>query len=222
MLDDPECVGDLLALGLAMAHFVDFECDGDEPGKLGIMARRALPVPPYGRLRYNLEKVIKADIRRYDHTKDKEAGSHWYVSCGAPMKRRQGPCGINATDRRLLVDHDTGREQYIGACSRPDHKHWMQSTFDRNRKGEDRPAPPLPAANTGGVLARHLPEIGWADIYLHYDPHWSPPPEDSPWKPPTLSLHLGDDVGPPRPVARPKLAVLAGGGEGINIDGGNA
>lgn len=222
MLEDPACVGDLLALGVSMAYFVDIECSGkgNFKGGLAQLAHRALPLPRH--LSYQLERVIKADIRRYDHEADKSSGSVWSVTCGAPMIRRQGPCGVSASDRRLLVDHDTGRKQYIGACNRPPHRHWMETVYDRNRQGEDRPVPPKPAANAGGVLERHLPEVDWDPIYLHYDPRWERPPEDSPWKPPTLTLHLGDDAGPPRPVDRPKLAVLTGGGEVINIDGGTA
>lgn len=222
MLEDPECVGDLFALGVSMAFFVDFEADRTQrsKGSLSALARRALPLPRH--LGYQLERVIKADIRRYDHEADKASGSVWSVTCGAPMIRRPGPCGVSASDRRLLVDHDTGRQQYIGACGRPPHKHWMETVYARNSKGEDRPAPPMPAANTGGVLARHLPEIGWESIYLNYDPYWERPPEESPWKPPTLALHMGEDAGPPRPVVRPKLAVVTGGGEGIRIDGGTA
>jgi hypothetical protein len=217
MLDDPECHGELLALGVSLAFFVDFEMiPGKTTGKWGKLARRALDQDRY--MWHHLRRLMERDIRRYDHTADSSAGSHWSVICGAPMIRRQGPCGTSATDRRLLVDHDTGRQQYIGACSRKEHKQWMETTYDRNRRGEERATPPRPAANTGGVLARHLPEVNWDAIYLYYDPRWTPPPEESPWQRPTLSLHLGD-AEPGGTDDRPQLAVVVGAGEGIAIDG---
>lgn len=220
MIDDPECVGDLLVLGMSLAWFIDFEA-GTPPfkGDLNAIARRVLDDARGSAIRWRLKKVICDDIRRYDHTKDSSAGSHWSVICGAPMIRRQGPCGASATDRELLVDHDTGRRQYIGACSRPEHKQWMKTVYDRNRRDEDRPTPPRPAANAGGVLARHLPEINWDGIYKRYDENWSPPPEDSPWRRPLLSLHIGDGDEDDILGERPRLAVLTGAGEGINLDG---
>lgn len=214
MLDDPECHGELLALAVSLAYFVDFEMIPRGNKKL---ARRALEQDRF--MWHHLRKLMQSDIRRYDHTKDSSAGSSWSVICGAPMIRRQGPCGVSASDRRLLVDHDTGRKQYIGACSRKEHKQWMESTYDRNRRGEERVAPPRPMANTGGVLERHLPEVNWDAIYLFYDPSWTLPPEESPWRRPTLSLHLGDADPATSDDARPQLAIITGDGEGIAIDG---
>lgn len=224
MLDDPQCTGDLLALGTALAYFTDFEM-GQGRGSLLRIARRAFPNTAH--LRHHMNGILRGDIRRYDPDADPENRSYWDISCGAPMIRKTGPCGVHATTRYLLVDYDSGRERWTGACSRKEHKRWLETVFARNRPARGAedcpPPPPVPAANTGGVLARHIPEINWTKIYQLYKADWSPPPEDRPWMPPTFSLHLGDvedDAGDDGDaVPPPVLAVVTGDAEGIRIDG---
>lgn len=221
MFDDPACVGDLLLAGVALAWMVDI----NRPERLNIKAFRLAARPVFPPNRYGrgpldtLLTVLRADIRRYsiEHDPDSRLKGYWDIPCGAPMIKRSGPCGQHATDREEVADHDTGRRRYIGACSRPEHKKWLREVIKRNQA--DGNEAPVPAANAGGVLARHLPEIDWYVLYRYLDSKWGPPPEESPWRPPTLSLHLGDAEPTVADSDRPALAVVTGAGERINIDG---
>lgn len=222
MLDDPDCTGDLLVAGLSLAWYVDFtvtESTRMRGADLRAVASRAFPPARAGMgSRDTMYDVLRKDIRRYSVYADPDSRAtyaYWSLTCGAPMIRRDGLCGQHATQRELVTDHDTGRRSYSGACGRPEHRQWLAGVVARNRAD----APPRPAANVGGVLERHLPEIGWREVYLYLDPKWTPPPEESPWRPPTLSLHFGD-AEPNAPGSdRPALAVVTGAGERINIDG---
>jgi hypothetical protein len=76
--------------------------------------------------------------------------------CRAPMTRRSGPCGRPRTCFGYLTDWATGEKTWLAACTR--HDDWSQEQRAANEAA--RPAhPPLPAANHGGVLARHFPEL---------------------------------------------------------------
>lgn len=229
MIEDPECTDELFALGVALARWIDFETVPGQPvkGKMLKIARGAISPSRIGKLGYAVEKIIREDIRRYDAQKDPLNTKHfWSIPCGAPMIRRSGTCGQHSTDRQLLVDHDTGRRQWHGACSRREHKQWLDKLWQQNRRYQrpdaaDQLKPPDPAANAGGVLARHLPEIDWPALYLLVDPRWTPPPEETPWRPPTLSLLVSDSDLPPESddaPSRPALAVLPGTGEGIRLE----
>lgn len=226
MLDDPACVDDLLLVGLGLTCLIDF----DRPPRLmakhfRAVAGQVFPANTYGRGAYaQLLQVLKADIRRYDADEDPDSGAarYWSIACSAPMIRRAGTCGQHATVRVDVADHDTGRRKFIGACSRPEHRTWLKKVAHRNDLAGT--PPPTPAANTGGVLARHFPEVAWQKLWSWLDPKWTPPPEDAPWRRPTLSLYLGDadrptgDVDPTPEPSRPTLAVVPGAGEGIRID----
>lgn len=185
MLDDPECTGELLSLGIALLDFVVLRMRDEK--NFGYYAQRA-----WGdKSRWRIQSVIKADIRRYDALKDADARDP-ARRCGAPMQRRSGPCGQSATRRSLLTDADTGRKQWIAACRR--HVDWFDTRIRSNRQHCEVETITIPAANTGGVLARHLPEIGWDEIYRKYEPSWTPPPEgaDEPTgSKPKLTLILG-------------------------------
>ena len=187
MLDDPECGGDLLALGVALLDFAVLRIDRDERS-WKFYAKRAWGTGSDWRIR----DVLRKDIRRYDALKDAE-GRDPARRCGAPMVRRQGPCGQSAGLRTLLTDPDAGRKQWIAACSR--HRDWFEARVRSNRLAvEQTEAVTRPPANAGGVLARHIPEIAWEDTWRKLDPKWTPPPEAEPEEvplKPRLRLVLG-------------------------------
>jgi hypothetical protein len=231
MLADPDCVGELLLVGFGMARSVDL---GDPPfGDNGYMPLKPIAHAIYGdrRLPGNLlgtvhlsdrgdhrpsrriRDVFFADRRRY--SPDVDGDRHWgEVTCGRPMVRRDGLCGRSAsTNARRLTDPLTGQRRWVGACSQPACKQWFTDLLDRNRAELAAHPAPVPAANTGGVLERHLPEIDWWKVWRAVDPQWVPPPEGRRFERPTLTLVVDDEPGELVPVvsARPSLRVLEGG-----------
>ncbi|MEU8334836.1 hypothetical protein [Micromonospora tulbaghiae] len=234
MLADPECVGELLLVGIGMARCVDLS---DPPwGDNGAMpmktlaetlyGRRWLPTSfvgvgslsttadsnPYRRIR----SLFYADRRRYSATADGDRA--WAdVTCGRPMVRRDGLCGRSASSNaRRLTDPATGQRRWVGCCSQPACKQWFTDLLARNAAELAANPVPEPAANTGGVLERHLPEIDWWAVWRRVDPQWSPPPEGRRFERPTLRLLVTDDdlaeAGvEPEPRVRPALVALEGG-----------
>ncbi len=72
-----------------------------------------------------------------------------------------------------------------------------------------RKARPTPAANSGGVLARHFPTVDWNIIYRWVSPGWKPtgpPPERS--DVPHLTLVTGDGETGDEIRIRPALVVV--------------
>lgn len=173
MLDDPECTGDLFSLGVALLDFAVLHINRDErtwqhyADKVwGLRSRNYVP------------GVLRGDIRRYDAIKDAEQRDP-ARRCGAPMIRRQGPCGQSASRRAMLTDTMTGRKQWIAGCKR--HEEWFNAQVRANRAAVDEIAEAVrPPANTGGVLERHIPEIDWEAVWLKIDPTWTRPPETEP------------------------------------------
>jgi len=163
---------------------------------------------PYRRIR----DVFRADRRRYSPEADGDRT--WAdVTCGRPMVRREGLCGRPAsTNARRLTDPLDGQRRWVGACSQPACKRWFADLLDRNGAELAAHPAPVPPANTGGVLERHLPEIDWWKVWRAVDPGWTPPPEGRRFERPTLTL-LVDDAAEVKPVvsARPSLRVLEGG-----------
>jgi hypothetical protein len=186
MLDDPNLGGDLLLVGLAFARFLDF--GGIPPGqRLSTNHVADCVWPALSHRAWKVKRVLADDARCYQPPlRYKEDGRR----CGAPMIRRDGPCGRTATWSKLLTDWTTGEKSWLMACSR--HVQWYDEIARANR--ESKPdVVPLPAANHGGVLARHIPEFGWPKIWAWAtDGRWVEHPEVEPWRPPTLTLHLGD------------------------------
>lgn len=187
MLDDPECVGDLFSLGVALLDYAVLRIDRDEK------AWRHYAEKAWGSgSDYRIRGVLSDDIRRYDAMKDADANSPMR-KCGAPMIRRQGACGQSASQRTMLTDPDTGRRQWIAACRR--HEDWFTARVRDNRLAVDEvEAVTRPAANAGGVLARHIPELAWEETWTKLDPKWTAPPEAEPEEvqlKPRLTLVLG-------------------------------
>lgn len=190
MLADPECVGDLFALGVALLDFAVLRIDRDERSwsHYGTKAWGSAP-------RYQVRDVLLKDIRRYDAIKDAEERGP-ARRCGAPMIRRQGPCGQSASRRAMLTDTLTGRQQWIAGCKR--HEEWFNAQVRANRAKVGEIAEAVrPPANAGGVLARHIPEIDWEAAWTKLDPSWTRPPEAEPEVVevyPKLRLVLGGDA----------------------------
>ena len=226
MLADPECVGELLLVGIGMARSLDL---GEPPltssGSLPIVAiakqvyghnwlPSSLLYPnaqtkradsnPYKRIR----DVFRHDRRRYRPEDD----TRWHmVTCGRPMVRRDGLCDKDASHKQRVIDPVTGFRQWVGACSNRTCRDWLADLVARNaRELADNP-PPIPAANTGGVLERHLPEVDWWAVWRSVDPTWTPPPEGRPFERPALRLVTFDPdetYSDDEPVVTARLALV--------------
>lgn len=228
MMADQECVGELLLAGIAMARAVDLDDPPFVEGcTLGVFADIV-----YGRYVYETKTtfhgetvvhrrwpgrdqfraVIRKDIRRYQPAEGR--GFH-STSCGRPMVRREGLCGANASSNHTsrLTDPATGFQSWVGACTNRPCRDWFAALVARNAAQLAATPAPIPAANTGGVLDRHLPEIDWYAIWRHLDERWTPPPEAQAWTPPKLTLVVDDDreVAEPAVGGRPTLTVIEGG-----------
>ncbi|MGA3524188.1 hypothetical protein [Melissospora conviva] len=232
MLADPECVGELLLIGVALARHIDFNdppatVEGSAPIKViaeQVYGRKSVPDMLIGvgtlhdrgdsRPLRRLLDVFRLDRRRYVPEDTDRWGS---VTCGRPMVRREGVCGRPASPShiRQVTDPVSGGRQWLGACSQRACREWLADVCARN--GAEGEVAPRPAANAGGVLERHLPEVDWWAVWERLDPLWSPPPEGRPFERPRLRLLSGvaEAGGVPVsvPVAgvRPSLTVLAGG-----------
>lgn len=172
MLADPECTDDLFSLGVALLDFAVLRHRDNKSWQhyTNQVWDRAGD--------YRIHGVLRSDIRRYDAIKDTEERDV-ARRCGAPMIRRQGPCGQSASRRAMLTDTLTGRKQWIAGCTR--HEDWFNARVRENRAEVDEIAEAVrPPANAGGVLARHIPEIDWESVWVKLDPSWTPPPEQEP------------------------------------------
>ena len=106
------------------------------------------------------------------------------------MLRRPGTCGRARSCYGYLTDWATGEQNWIAACTR--HRDWWNAQRAENEAA--RPArPPVPAANHGGVLARHFPELPWPQVWTWATGGtWFEHPEERPWPRPSLTLYVGD------------------------------
>lgn len=172
MLDDPECTEDLFGLGVALLDFAVLRIDDER-------SWRHYAEKAWGQVSgYRINGVLRSDIRRYDAVADATERDP-ARRCGAPMVRRKGPCGQSASRRALLTDSLTGRKQWLAGCKR--HEEWFNAQVRADRQAvEESPEVVRPAANVGGVLARHVPEIDWHALWVKLDPEWTPPPEAEP------------------------------------------
>lgn len=170
MVADPECFGDLLLVGVALArHFII------GPGGASTITAVCAGVFPPGRYRdARARSAVREDIRRYQ-----PPNQNW-IACAAPMVRRDGACGRHSTQTALLTNPETGERDWFGACNRQDHQTWWRKAIRENKAYLDANPAPTPAANTGGVLARHFPEVDWEGLWKALDPRWTPPPEREP------------------------------------------
>lgn len=226
MLADPECVGELLLVGIAIARSVDLN---DPPLGEGVsLATFADRI--YGptkrvytsifngeettHTRYpgrdQLNEVIREDIRRYQPN---EGPGFHFVHCGRPMIRRDGTCDRNASANytKRFTDPVTGHQSWVGACTQKPCVAWFQDLRARNAAELKTNPAPTPAANVGGVLDRHLPEIDWYTIWRHLDERWTPPPEAQPWTRPKFTLIVDSEPEEAPVTTKPSLTVIEGG-----------
>lgn len=226
MLADPDLVGELLLVGIAFARSIDL----DEPSCAdGTLPTGDIAEAIYGRAwhpptiahfgwahiprvtdsgRKRLHDVLHSDIRRYRPT---DVWSR--VTCGRPMIQRDGLCDRAASHTEQLTDPATGERNWVGACSNRACRAWLTAVRDANRQRLAEYPPPIPPANAGGVLARHLDEIDWLALWGNLDSAWSPPPEVEALPGRRLRLIVSDEdaVEPADGMGRPALMVLPGG-----------
>lgn len=150
MVHDPDCCGDLLLLGIAMARAVD------------------LGNPP---IVHNTLRIDTIATQIYDAGVNPDAGGY-------------------RVDRRIY---------------RAQNALWA----DRPRAG----ASPH-AANAGGVLERHLPEINWWRHWRLLDPTWMPPPGLPPNRRGQIRILMNPDM--PDPEGRIPVDLLLPGREARN------
>jgi hypothetical protein len=208
MIADPECRGDLLLVGFALAHEL-FHHPKVGSGHTWREIAEPLLEPRY--YTDTVKHILRKDIRRYDMHEDpvNKAMRH-EVPCAAPMQRRAGLCGKRSKITGGQIQFDTGEIHLVGACSRADHQQWYQQQWRVYREEIAQRITPRPFANTGGVLARHFPHIDWENVYVQIDPNWSANPERDPADVPEpesrFQLILGEDEG--GDGKRPTLQVL--------------
>lgn len=215
MLTDPDLGGDLLLIGLYMARRVHLgkRVVGEATAEQMVEAIFGQAEHVRGGRADRYRRAMRDDIRCYDYRQDptnNPGRRHYRDPCAAPMIRRCGPCGKPSNTWRLLTDPETGRRIGFGACSR--HAEWEREQVAANRAaleavGEHLPVPP---ANTGGVLRRHLPDFDWPAYWAKIEPTWKEPPEETPVAKPRLLLVITDDFEPDdAPVpARPALSLV--------------
>ncbi|MGP4027131.1 hypothetical protein [Actinomadura sp. 3N407] len=128
-----------------------------------------------------LQKMIKLDRPRYEqptrhaHHTTCDALTSRKARCGRPMGS-----GLTFDE----PDQQTGEKYPRTFCHK--HRHVGDALYAEIQR---RPTPPKPAANRGGILARHI-DTDWPRLYQWADPSWTQPPAD------------------PLPQARPRLTVL--------------
>ena len=226
LLADDQVDGDLLLVALFLARAVHL-ADPPLPLQLGTIDQALFPVSrpvtfkvvgsgqtevgdgAPARLKTvrgsKASAVLHADIRRY------RAPLERYGPCDAPMVRRRGRCG-NTSGGHLawVTDPLTGERSQLHACTRREHQAWLARTCENNRAELAASPAPVPAANSGGLLVKHLDDIDWPGLWRHLDSKWTPPPEQEPFRRPRFQLLVDEDAELSE-AARPDLDVIEGG-----------
>ncbi|MEU9615922.1 hypothetical protein AB0D56_30835 [Streptomyces sp. NPDC048209] len=154
-----------------------------------------------------LADLIDSDRPRYEPDWSSEAWqSH---RCAAPMIRRAGECGQNASDHSLRIDPETGWQTPVWFCSR--HKDFGHHTRQMLRATER----PEPIPNAGGLMPSYLEasdgDAGWIRVYLRAS-EWT----RSRWEPPKAYSLRADDWPVPGQDPIPqkaRLRLVLGGGD---------
>lgn len=168
MLADPECSGDLLLVGLVLARWLDFTYlpGGDVPD---ISNPEVEQIAFGGKGRRALQAVLD-DTRRYDPSSD----VHQVTRCESPFTTSTGACASPAV-KKALLHRQSGERRWVGTCL----THAVG--FNTVVATQDATAVPVTGvANAGGVLARHLPEFDWPELYRSFNKSWKPPREAPP------------------------------------------
>ncbi|MEU7170343.1 hypothetical protein ABZ949_02480 [Micromonospora tulbaghiae] len=233
MIADPELTGDLLLIGmwLSRATHLTLPAPAEEEGgtsrwTLDDIARDLFPLQTNPGMYFAGEwtspqttgpdvwrvvELLKNDIRRYDPAADRPGPAWARVPCSGPMVRRP-VCGQPGQTWRYFTIPETGRKQVKGACRK--HHDWFMAEWKANVAAVNAATVPVPPANVGGRLARHLPDIDWPALWVGLDPAWVAPPEVETSARPRLRLVVGSEL-PARPVAasrspRPRFALIDG------------
>jgi hypothetical protein len=190
LLTDPDVGGDLLLIGVALIIAVDGD-DAVFAGKDGGLTLEDLADHLWPKLSRRLRtqrihSAMRGDIRTYRPPTDLRC-------CTAPRTCRDGVCGQRAMFTGHVTNWATGEQSQVLACNQ--HRVWFTEVLEQNRAAT--PAnPPLPYANHGGTLRRHLPELQWPYLWRRLDPRWVELPEkpvDA--APPTFHLITGGGQG---------------------------
>lgn len=210
MLTDPELGGELLLVGTTMAGIIDHAAASNLSIKTihllayGARGRQVRidsdvrePVPSRnGQLEWDRSRageVLRRDARRYEPPEVRD------LYCPAPTPRKE-QCGRTMTTFGLVNDWATGEKYHLGACNT--HFAWLLEEQERVESLRPEVGEVLPYANTGGLLARHFPEVDWPQLWRQLDPRWREYPEREPVEPrttPSLSLVVSDE-----PTASPR------------------
>lgn len=168
MLADPECVGDLLLVGVVLARWLDFtyRSSTDADGLSDAEIDQAV----FGGDGQRVAQTVLNDVRRYDPTGDADQ----VTCCGSPFSAGPGGCRRPAV-KKVRLSQAGGEQRWVGSC--------IEHAVAFNALVVEHGALAVPvtgAANAGGVLARHLPEFDWHEVYRSFDERWKPPREAAP------------------------------------------
>lgn len=217
MLQDRDLVRDRLLLGLVAVQLhaesgrVGWKdaaraAVGKHPGFLAMstMTEGGFPVrEPGGHLGW-LRAVIATDLPRYMPPRLPLEGRG--SGCIARTPRKE-TCGrpVGAGLRFYEADPDTGEMRMRRFC----HRHRAEA-FTLQEEIAARPPAPRPAANRGGVLARHI-DTDWKRLYRWVDEEWTMPPSGPPQPRPKLTVLVTDEVDytPPSEARKVTLTLAA-------------
>lgn len=168
---------------------------------------------------WKFKSAVGEDAPRYEPPSEVSWGRR---ACEAPMIRRDGECGQNATWHTRVTDPVTGRWRLGAWCGR--HRAFYEETSRVERLRRDAGTFPEPAPNTGGLLALLLPSPRWPDLYSWARYKWVPPalglnPNHWPvleevhrYLPPTLKAIDGGGEEPGTLAVPPALRLVGAGG----------
>jgi hypothetical protein len=131
-----------------------------------------------------VRKIVADDVPRYEIPYSRGR-------CAVPKTRGKNagkPCGRFAAHHWVDRDPETGEAVDVGCCRDHYSPQDEQASQVRMQQWEAN-GEPVPAANKGGILARHF-TADWAKLYAWADPHREPLPAGKPATPPRPRLTL--------------------------------
>lgn len=224
ILADPTLTGDLQTVAIVLARMIDLR-PARAARTFAQAATAAFPCPPdqhgpawVAQANKRFRSVLAADAPRYEPP---PASGR----CAAPVADRNHPsplCDV-ATDTGgiTVTDPATGEVEHLQAC--PRHAGWLRSLAQAHRdqwRQRGNAAVPDPKPNSGGTLARHLPELPWPSIWAELrtevaDRTVPLPPVPPIPAPPSVrpSSPTWSDTGRHGRLRRGALTGITGGGE---------